>query len=434
MPRESTGARWFRAALSGAVGALIFVFPTTHEPVSARADGFSDEHTTEVMPPASAHIAPSSGLFATACTGAGNCVAGGDYQVGTKPVEPVVATQSHGRWSRGIRLILPPDAAQQPYSQVNGVACVSTGNCVAVGDYEYGRSGSLQAFIATESHGRWARAYAPRLPANSSAPGSAQLGAVACTQSGFCEAVGSYLDSAGNEQVMALTKPVGGGWHQATEIASPFSAAANPDAFMTGIACTGTGSCVAVGSYSVSATRYAAMGAIESRGTWRRATGIAAPHNAISSTFTAISSISCLTTGVCLGVGEYAVSATQSRAMSVTESKGRFGTAAEITAIPHGASLHASTYLLGVSCTSTSTCLVVGGGRNEAGHSVAMYMIQSHGHWRATFLPPPARAGTGIHALSALYSVSCTGRDECTAVGYFSDRTGVRRAEATSTR
>jgi hypothetical protein len=434
MPRESTGAHRFRAALGGAVAALIFVFPIAHEPAPAQPDGFSNEHATEVMPPASTHIAPSSGLFATACTSAGNCVAGGDYQVGSKPVEPVVATQSHGRWSRGIKLLLPPNAAQQPYSQVNGVACVSAGNCVAVGDYEYGRSGSLQAFIATESHGRWARAYAPRLPASSSAPGSAQLGAVACTHSGFCEAVGSYLDSSGNEQAMALAKPAGGGWHQATEVASPFSAAANPDAFMTGIACTGAGSCVAVGSYSVSAARYAAMGAIESRGTWRRATGIAAPRNAIASTFTAISSISCLATGACLGVGEYAVSATQSRAMSVTESKGRFGRATEITAIPRGASLHPSTYLLGVSCTSTSTCLVVGGGRNETGHSVAMYMIRSHGHWRATFLPSPARAGTGTHALSALYSVSCTGRDECTAVGYFSDRTGVRRAEGASTR
>ena len=423
----------FRAALSGAVGALIFVFPIAHEPVSARVDGLSDGHATEVMPPASTHIAPSSGLFATACTGAGNCVAGGDYQFGSKPVEPVVATQSQGRWSRGIRLLLPPDAARQPYSQVNGIACSSAGNCVAVGDYEYGRSDSLQAFIATESHGRWARAYAPRLPANSSAPGSAQLGAVACTHGGFCEAVGSYQDSSGNEQTMALAKPAGGGWRQATEVAAPASAAANPDAFMTGIACTGPGSCVAVGNYSVSATRYAAMGAIESRGSWRRATGIAAPHNAISSTFTAISSISCLATEVCLGVGEYAVSATQSRAMNVTESDGRFSTATEITAVPGGASLRPSTYLLGVSCTSASTCLAVGGGRNEAGHSVAMYMTRSHGHWQATFLPPPARAGTGTHALSALYSVSCTARDACTAVGYFNDRTGARHAEAAST-
>jgi hypothetical protein len=434
MPREFVGASWFRAALSGAVGALIFVFPTTHEPGSTRVDGLSGGHATEVAPPASAHVAPSSGLFATACTGAGDCVAGGDYQVASKPVEPVVATQSHGQWSRGIRLLLPPDAAQQPYSQVNGIACSSPGNCVAVGDYEYGRSDSLQAFIATESHGRWAPAYAPRLPANSSTPGSAQLGAVACTHSGSCEAVGSYQDSSGNEQIMALSKPAGGGWRQAIEVAAPASAAANPDAFMTGIACTGPGSCVAVGNYSVSVTRYAAMGAIESGGIWHQATGIAAPHGAISSTFTAIVSISCLPTGTCLGVGEYAVSATQSRAMSATESKGRFSAATAITAVPSGASLHPSTYLLGVSCTSTSTCLAVGGGRNAAGHSVAMYMTRSRGHWRATFLPPPARAGTGTRALSALYSVSCTGRDECTAVGYFSDRAGARHAEAASVR
>src|SRR5262249_12341237 len=233
MPRESVGAYRFRAALSGAIGALMFVFPALHDPPSAGAGGLSDGHATEVMPPASTHIAPSSGLFATACTSAGNCVAGGDYQVGSKPVEPAGAMQSDGRWSRGIRLLLPPDAAQQPYSQVNGIACSGAGNCVAVGDYEYGRSDSLQAFIATESHGRWARAYAPRLPANSSTPESAQLGAVACTHSGFCEAVGSYLDSSGNEQAMALTKPAGGGWRQATEIAAPASAGANPDAFMT---------------------------------------------------------------------------------------------------------------------------------------------------------------------------------------------------------
>lgn len=437
MPRESVRAYWFRAALSGAVGALVFVLPSAHQPPYARAGGLSDEHATEVMPPASTHIAPSTGLFATACTGAGKCVAGGDYQDGSKPVEPVVATQAHGRWSRGIRLVLPPNAAQQPYSQVNGIACVSAGNCVAVGDYDYGVSTSLQAFIATETHGKWARAFAPRLPSNSSAPAAAQLGAVACTRSGFCEAVGSYQDSSGNVQSMALVRPAGGRWHPATEITAPASAAANPDALLTGITCTGPGTCVAVGNYSVSGSRFAAMGAIESRGAWHRAAGIAAPRNAVSSTFTAISSVSCPSAVLCIGVGEYAVSATQSRAMSVTESKGRFSAATEITAVPRGASLRPSTYLLGISCSPVNNCLAVGGGRNKAGHSVAMYMTRSarsHGHWRAAFLPPPPRAGTGSHDLSALYSVSCTGRDDCTAVGYYNDLTGTRRAEAASTR
>ena len=434
MPLASAAEYWIRAAVSGAVGALVFVLPSTHGPASALEHrGIAGDHATEVMPPASTHLAPSTGLFATACTSAGNCVAGGNYQAGSQPVEPVVARQLHGRWSRGIRLSLPPNAAQQPYSVVNGIACVSPGNCVAVGDYETGGLNSLQAFIATESHGVWGRAFAPRLPGDSSAPASAQLGAVACTHGGFCEAVGSYQDSSGNDQIMAMARPVGGGWRAATEVAAPASAAANPDAFVTGIACTGPGSCVAVGNYSLSATRFSAMGVIESRGTWHQASGIATPRGAIPSTFTAISSISCPTGGPCLGVGEYAVSATQSRAMSVTEVNGHFSAATEITAVPPGASLRPSTYLLGVSCTSPGTCLAVGGGRDRAGLSVGMYMTRSHGRWQAAFLPPP-RAGTDGHGLSALYAVSCTGRDSCTAVGYYHDRAGHLGAEAASTR
>jgi hypothetical protein len=256
---------------------------------------------------------------------------------------------------------------------------------------------------------------------------------VTCLRSGFCEAVGSYQDSSGNVQTMALARLVRGGWRPATEVASPAGAAGNPDAFMTGIACTGPGACVAVGNYSVSSSRFAAMGAVESRGTWHRAVQIAAPRNAVPSTFTAMSSISCPATGPCLGVGEYAISATQSWAMSVTESNGRFAAASAITAVPKGTSPRPSTYLLGVSCTSASNCLAVGGARNTAGHSVAMYMTLWRGRWRADFLPPPPRAGTGAHQLSALYSVSCTGKDECTAVGYYHDQTGTLRAEAAST-
>src|SRR5207248_2464772 len=128
----------------------------------------------------------------------GNCTAGGEYQAAGKPVEPVVAAQTHGRWSRSASLVLPPNAARQPYAEVNGLACVSAGNCVAVGDYEYGGSNNLQAFIAVESHGTWGRAAAPRLPGNSSNPVSAQLDAVSCTRSGFCAAVGSYQDSSRN--------------------------------------------------------------------------------------------------------------------------------------------------------------------------------------------------------------------------------------------
>jgi hypothetical protein len=434
MPVLSVLAYKGRAAVSGTVGALLFIIPAAPGPGGILGgDGLDHHQATVVMPPASTRVVRSAGLFATACTGAGSCTAGGDYQAAGRPIEPMVATQSHGRWSPGIGLRLPAGAATQPYAQVNGIACRSAGNCVAVGDYEYGRSNSLQAFLATESRGVWARAFTPRLPVNAAAPVSAQLEAVACLHDGSCVAVGSYQDSSGNAQTMTLAKPASGPWRQATEIVSPPGAASNPDAFMTGIACSAPGTCAAVGNYSVSPVRFEAMGAVESRGAWHRAAEITLPRGAIASTFTAITSISCLATGPCLGVGQYAVSATQSRAMAVAESKGRFGPAAAITAVPRGASPAASTYLLGVSCRPSGACFAVGGGRNKAGHSVAMYMVRNGARWQAAFLRSPPGATTGRRELSALYSVSCTGRAHCSAVGYYHDLSGAPHAEAAST-
>lgn len=435
MPVLSVLAYKVRAAVSGLVGALIFIVPAPPGPPGALGGIGLDQHqATAVRPPASTLVVASSGLSSIACTAHGACIAGGNYQAAGRQIEPMVASQFHGRWSRGAPIALPAGAAAQPYAQVNGIACHSTGNCVAVGDFEYGRSRNLQAFIATESHGRWARAFTPRLPANAAAPVSAELEAVACSRDRSCTAVGSYQDSAGNAQTMVLAKPPAGPWRQATEIASPPNAAANPDAYMTGISCSGPGTCVAVGNYSVSPTQFEAMGAVESRGTWHRSTEIVTPRGAIASTFTAITSISCLAAGPCLGAGQYAVSATQSRAMVVTESKGRFGRALAITAVPPGASAHPSSYLLGISCRPSGVCFAVGGGRNSAGHSVAMYLVRSDGRWQAAFLTPPDGVTAGQRQLSALSAVSCTGTARCSAVGYYHDQRGANHAEAVSTR
>jgi hypothetical protein len=415
-----------------AVGALIFIIPAA--PAAPAAVGAGHHHAIPVRPPASARIERNTELFTTACVAAGSCTAGGNFGGAGRPIEPMVATQSHGRWSRSTPLLLPANAAPQPYAQVSGLACHGAGNCVAVGGYQYGKSDNPQAFIAIESHGRWARAFTPRLPANAASPVSADLEAVTCLSDGSCEAVGSYQDSAGNSQTMVLAKPPSGPWGQATEIAAPANAAANPDALMTGIACTAPGSCVAAGNYSVSASRFAAMGAVEVRGAWHGATQIALPRGAIPGAFTAITSISCPTASQCLGVGQYPVSATQSRAMAVTETQGRFGRAVPITAVPRGSSVRSSTYLLSVSCRPSGLCLAVGGGRNSAGHSVAMYMVRSAGHWHAAFLAQPRGAASGQRQLSVLYSASCTGRFHCGAVGYYDNRSGGTHAEATATR
>ena len=120
--------------------------------------------------------------------------------------------------------------------------------------------------------------------------------------------------------------------------------------------------------------------------------------------------------------------------MVVTESKGRFGRAMAITAVPPGASVRPSSYLLGISCRPSGTCFAVGGGRNRAGHSVAMYLVRSGGRWRASFLTAPDGATAGQRELSALSAVSCTGKAYCSAVGYYHNKWGANHAEAASTR
>ena len=86
MPRESVYGHWFRAAVRGAVGALVFLLPSVPGAAASALTGPGVSHggTIEVLPPASTSRTQSAGLFATACTAPGSCVAGGEYQAAGK--------------------------------------------------------------------------------------------------------------------------------------------------------------------------------------------------------------------------------------------------------------------------------------------------------------------------------------------------------------
>jgi len=428
MSRGTESGFWWRplaaaaAALSVAVLTPAAAVMASGDPVLTRA--------TQVGPPPGSHVPQGTGLYAIDCAAGGFCAAAGNYEQRNGSVQPMAAARYRGRWQKAAALLLPANAGAQPYGQVNGIACTAPGTCVAVGNYTYNPAHDVGPFIASEVRGRWARAFAPKLPANAVATPSARLAAVACTRTGFCAAVGSYRDSAGRLEAMTLTKPARGRWMQAAEIPPPASAAASgPGAVMTGLACTGPGSCVAVGSYSAGAGQQAAMGAVEVKGVWRRAAEIAAPPGAVPSPLTAITSISCAPGGSCLGVGHYAVTATRDRAMTVTESKGRFGRAAAVLAVPPGAAAKPGTALSSVSCPRVSRCVAAGVATNSSGHYVAMYVTGSSGHWRAAFAPQPRGVAAANHQQSSLFSVSCAGPEDCMAAGYYNDNSGGYSAE-----
>jgi hypothetical protein len=386
----------------------------------------------QVSPPADSHQPQGTGLYTVICTGRGECLAGGNYEDSSGTVQPMVASQVQGTWVASTRLTLPANAARQPYAQVNGIACRAAGDCVAVGNYTYGHSYD-GAFIAVQANGGWGEAFTPALPADAASPRRARLDAVTCRPDGFCEAVGSYLDSADQIQLMAVAKPAGGPWGRATKITAPAGAAASPDAVLTSVSCIGPGSCVAVGHYNDGPTATRGLGAVETAGRWSRAAGIPAPRGSVASGFTGLSSVSCRPAGRCLAVGVYAVNSSQDRAMSVTESGGTFGTAVPVTAVPDGAAVNPSTAMSGVSCPPTGPCVAAGVATNAAGHYVATYATRAHGHWQVVFLTGPGNVSTGKDEQSSLFSVSCPTSDYCTSVGYYNDASGGYSAGGAST-
>ena len=415
---------------AAAAAAALVVLPAA----AASAAGPLFPLAAQVRPPSDASITPvNSSLYSTACTGGGNCVVGGTYTDSLGRGEAYVATGSHGHWLRGVKLALPASAATQPGAQAAGVACISAGNCVAVGSFLHHAS-STDALIATETHGKWGPGFVPRPPAN--ARGTVTfLDAVACMPEGFCEAVGGYKDKAGHFQAMALAKPVGKRWQQAVEITAPKGAAADALTTPNGIACKAIGKCVTVGYYRPpgSGSPIQAFGAVLTGGSWRRAVRISPPANGLTADRSYLDGVSCRA-GTCIAVGGYYFGTNAYRAMWVTESNGNFRAGKEIINAPADAAPVADTVLDGISCPPSGRCVAAGYYLNTAGHQVGMYMTVASGKWTAATLKPPSNAGTSSFQQSVANSVSCTGTEHCTIAGWYTDTAGHFRSEASSTR
>lgn len=224
-------------------------------------------------------------------------------------------TESKGRWARAVAVRLPKNAVANPAAVLNSVSCTSAGSCVAVG-YFASTSGHGEAMTATQAKGLWARAVQLRPAAGAAANPEAELNSVACAGTGTCVAVGSYLSPSGL-QPMIVTE-TGGRWTRATRSRVPSGAAAAPDAFLTSVTCTGARTCVAVGAYSGQGSLRLAMRVAESKGRWARAHQVGQPSNALTGArrFAVLYSVACGQHKSCAAVGLYYQTATIRQAMA----------------------------------------------------------------------------------------------------------------------
>ncbi len=185
--------------------------------------------------------------------------------------------------------------------------------------------------------------------------------------------------------------------------------------------CQPGGQCVIAGLYKDSTGGLAALGIVESHGTFPTVEQIPLPANSDGS-FAEIRSVSCEGSGQCVIVGAYRPKSGRILAMSAVESGGAFKAFTEITATPPNAF---TATLAAVSCTPARQCVAVGYyyDLTEHEHPYAVFRSAT-GHWgHATVVQSPPGAATIPLQADGLDGVSCASRG-CTAAGFYTSAKG----------
>lgn len=350
------------------------------------------------------------------CASPGDCTASGNTGLAGSRQRVFVVSQVRGTW-RAARAIPGLAALNAGHNASAGpVSCASPGNCSAGGWYWDARH-HARAFVASEVRGTWHKAV--------EVPGtavlgklSAQLNSVSCTTPGNCSAGGSYYvsDRRGQAFVVSETR---GKWRGAISV--PGVAGLNPDgvAGISEISCSSPGNCSAAGTYTDTSHNTRVFVVSEVRGTWGEA--IQAPGTATLGR-PGVKGVSCGSAGNCAVVGSYYGSQGFEYPFVENQVNGKWGSA---TPVPGMASFgqKGNGHLDAVSCAAPGDCAAAGSeginnGFDAYGGGQPFVVTEMNGTWRKARLVP------GVNALNTgadgdVVALSCASAGNCSAGGYF---------------
>ena len=253
----------------------------------------------------SQYIAGAS-VSSVSCATAGNCAAGGYYVNRHNKVQAFVASERHGRWGRAIEVPGVGALNVGGFAGVNTVSCSSAGNCAAGGSYanDVVLRDAGGPFVTTERGGRWRKPVA--LPADG------EVNSISCLPAGDCLAGGQaacencYYD-VGDAFVVEQRA---GRWRHYRRIPGLLALEHHGDPEIAGsqidsVACPSAGNCAVSGSYIDKSGRQHAFVAVEQDGRWGSA--IQVPGLAALSTggHAEVSEVSCGSAGDCAAGGYY---------------------------------------------------------------------------------------------------------------------------------
>jgi hypothetical protein len=342
------------------------------------------------------------------CAAVGDCAAGGYYS-GSTGDRAFVVTERKGRWGKAIEV--PGTAALNSgdYAKVSSVSCAAAGGCAAGGLY-YDVAFHPQAFVVSETKGRWGKAIEVPGTAALNSGGDAQVNSVSCGAVGECAAGGYYAGST-SRQAFVVTE-TNGSWGTAIEVPGMSAFNTYGNANLLTLSCTAAGECAAGGDY---AAGYYAFVVSETNGSWGNALTVPGGIETVTS-------ISCSAPGECAAGGYDGYFSGPRNAFVVSETSGSWGTAIEV---PGTDTLNAgwSGGVDSISCAAAGEC-AAGGFYSDGSY---LYPVHEHpfvagetnGSWGTAIEVPGTAAVSGSPA--HVNSISCAATGDCAAGGFVTD-------------
>jgi hypothetical protein len=301
----------------------------------------------------------NAAVSSVSCASRGYCAAVGFYTDSGGHQQGFVAIERSGVWGLAVQVPGLGALNKGGNAHVSSVSCASRGNCAAGGYYTTDAAWHRQAFVVSETNGRWGTAQ--EAAANLNAGGEARVDSVSCGSADNCAAGGQFSNASGDQAF--VVSEVNGTWAAAQAVVGTLSSSGGAD--VTSVSCPSAGNCAAGGQWDYGGYN-AAFLVSEKNGVWGKMINVPGLSKVARDAY--LSSVSCASAGNCAAGGSY--DGFGSGAWVVRETNGAWGkqtTVPGLGALNKGTSLGVSS----VSCASAGSC-VAGGYYQEAGNRYAL--------------------------------------------------------------
>jgi hypothetical protein len=348
------------------------------------------------------------------CSSPGNCSAGGYYT--RTPAEPqaFVVSETGGRWHLARTVRVRTASGFSDSTQINAISCSSAGNCSAGGGY-LGASSNTLAFVVNEVNGSWQAPVEVRGVSLSGTGQVAFISSVSCRAAGQCSAGGTYTKQSGGTSAFVVDE-VNGQWQRAAQVPGLSSLNVFNFATINSMSCGAPGYCSAGGFYDGASGTARAFIANEVAGRWHRAITlrgfVTQQGGAVNSV---VNAVSCPSLGTCSAGGYYSASPTRIQGFVVEEVDDVWGSASDVPSL-YTLNVGRNARITSLSCSSAGNCTAGGYYTNITFSTRAFLSDEVNGTWRGAF-QVPGTASSNPDVKTMITSLSCSAKGSCTAGG-----------------